>query len=233
MKTFTSAAIVALVAGTVGFAPAAIAQQAPGAGQQVTPGQHQMMVRGTHGNHRFQMHNARGPGGGALLNLVCSDEAAERAEIGFVRLSYRLELTPEQQGLFDDLKAAALTAQTEFADQCTAPVAATPDAQATLPDPVERLTAQIANDTLRVELMQDLLPSLEALYASLTDEQKASLQPHRETSQRFGQNRRGQMGRPGMFGRPGMMVEPGAPQQPGMQPAPTTPDAPPAVGTQG
>ena len=42
---------------------------------------------------------------GALLDLVCADNGAERTEIGFVRLSYRLELTPEQQTLFDDLKS--------------------------------------------------------------------------------------------------------------------------------
>ena len=188
MKTLTSTAIVAIVAGTIGFTgliPVAFAQEGPNPGGQ-QPGQqlgHHMQMPGQFGNQRIErMRNARGPEGrGTLLALVCSDDAAERTEIGFVRLGHRLELTPEQQTLFDDLKTATLTAQTQFADQCAKPAEPTSaDAQPTVPNPVEHLTAQIGNDTLRLELTQGLLPKLEAFYNSLTDEQKASLQPQRD-----------------------------------------------------
>lgn len=217
MKTLTSTAIVAIVAGTIGFAaltPVAFAQQGPEPGGQQA-GQHMQMPGqfGQLGNQRIErMRNARGPGGqGGLLALVCSDRGTERAEIGFVRLAYRLELTAEQQALFDDLKTATLTAQTQFADQCEKPaVPASAEAQPTIPNPVERLTAQIGNDSLRLELMQGLLPKLEAFYNSLTDEQKASLQPEPRDGRGF-RNRHG-----------GMSVQPG---QPG-EPAPAAPAAP-------
>jgi hypothetical protein len=218
MKTLTTTAIVALVAGTIGFAaitPVAFAQQGPKPGGQQF-GQH-MQMPGQFGNQRFErMRNARGPGGqGSLLALVCSDRGAERAEIGFVRLAYRLELTTEQQALFDDLKAATLAAQTQFADQCEMPAAPdTAEAQPTAPNPVERLTAQIGNDSLRLELMQGLLPKLEAFYNSLTDEQKASLQPQPRDGRGF-RHRHGELPvQPGQPGEP----DAAAPAAPGVEP---------------
>jgi hypothetical protein len=224
MKTLTSTAIVAIVAGTIGFValtPVAFAQQGPEPGGQ-QPGQqfgHHMQNPGQFGqfgNQRIErMRNARGPEGrGGLLQLVCSDEGAERAEIGFVRLGYRLELTPEQQTLFDDLKTATLTAQTQFADQCAKPAEPTSaEAQPTVPNPVERLTAQIGNDSLRLELMQGLLPKLEAFYGSLTDEQKASLQPQRDGRDGRGfRNRRGEL--PVQPGQP----DAAAPEAPAVEP---------------
>lgn len=211
MKSPTSTAIVALVAGTIGFAaftPVAIAQEAPRPGQHFE--QEMQMGHGQFGDNRIErMRNARGPGGrGTLLNLVCSDEGAERAEIGFVRFAYRLELTPEQQTLFDDLKSATLTAQTQFADQCAQPAAATAEAPATAPNPVERLTAQLGNDTIRLELMQGLLPKLEAFYNSLTDEQRATLQPQPGDNKGF-RHRRGEL--PAQPGQPAAPTEPAAP----------------------
>jgi hypothetical protein len=217
MKTLTTTALVALVAGSIGFAaltPAAFAQQAPNPGQ---PGGQQMQghmqMPGHFGQGMGRMRNARGPGGeGGLLALVCSDRGAERAEIGFVRLSHRLELSAEQQALFDDLKAAALTAQTQFADQCEKPAEpATADAEPAVPNPVERLTTRIANDTLRLDLMEGLLPRLEAFYDSLTDEQKASLQPQRGRDGQGFRMRRGDLEvQPGQPGQPSDPAAPGA-----------------------
>ena len=235
MKTLTSTAIVAIVAGTVGFAaliPVAFAQQGPNPGGQPGQqfGQHDQMNPGQFGqfgNQRIErMRNARGPEGrGTLLSLVCADEAAERTEIGFVRLAYRLELTPEQQTLFDDLKTATLTAQTKFADACAKPAEPnSAEAPPAVPNPVERLTAQIGNDSLRLELMQGLLPKLEAFYGSLTDEQKAALQPQRGAENNgngFRGRRHGNM--------PGMQM-PGQPNQPG-QPDAAAPEAPAAEPT--
>jgi hypothetical protein len=236
MKALTSTAIVAIVAGTIGFATLspAFAQQAqqPGGQQfgQQQFGHHMQMNPGQMGqfNQRFEhMRNARNPNGvrpGALLDLVCSGDGAERTELGFVRLSYRLDLTAEQQTLFDDLRTAALTAQTQYADQCAAPGAgdATAEtAQPTPPTPVERLSAQIDNDTVRLDLMKGLLPKLEALYNSLTDAQKATLQPQRGADNGTGfRHRHGNMPGMPMPGQPGAMPAPGQPGQPGELAAP-------------
>lgn len=233
MKTLTTTAFIAIVAGTIGLAALtpAVAQQGPNPpqpGQQMQghmpmPGQQmqgQMPMPGQFGNDG-PMRNARGPGGqGGILALVCSERAAERAEIGFVRLSHRLELTPEQQTLFDDLKAATLTAQTQFADQCEKPAkpAMAGAEPATPPNPVERLTAQIGNDTLRLELMQDLLPKLEAFYASLTDEQKTAMQPQPRHDGKGFRMHRGEL-----------PVQPGKMQMPGQPDAPASVDAEPAA----
>lgn len=126
----------------------------------------------------------RGPGG--LFNLVCSDRGAERLEIGFVRLSHRLDLTDAQKPLFDALKATALTTQTSFADECKT---AQPAKSATKPDMLERLKSGIKRDEARLTAMNAVLPDLEAFYASLTDEQKASLTPRRDD--RLGRGMRG------------------------------------------
>jgi hypothetical protein len=116
-------------------------------------------------------------GGFNIIDLVCSPQGAEELEIGFVRLSHRLELTDAQQPLFDALKTSALTAQTSFADTCAA---AMPDKSTdTAPDMIDRLKARIAIDTARLEALNAVLPDLEAFYDSLTDEQKANLLPDR------------------------------------------------------
>lgn len=216
MKSLTSTTIVAIVAGTIGLAaltPVAFAQQGPQHGQQFD----QPMQMGQFGKHRIErMRGARGPEvrGGGLLSLVCSDRGAERAEIGFVRLSHRLELTTEQQALFDDLKSSALTAQTQFAEQCAQPAApTTADATPTVPNPVERLTTQLGNDALRLELMQGLLPKLEAFYDSLSDDQKASLMPRPRDNRGFrnrGNQPPAQPGQPAEPATPAPEVEPTA-----------------------
>jgi hypothetical protein len=124
--------------------------------------------------HRMVNRNA-GPGRGGVLNLVCSDAGAEALEIAFVRLSHRLELTAEQQPLFDALKARALTTQTSFADQCqTALPDSTGDAT---PDLLEILKARLAIEDARLTAMNALLPDFEAFYGSLDDAQKAGLMP--------------------------------------------------------
>ncbi len=127
--------------------------------------------------HRLMRNNGMGPGAG-ILGIVCSDRGAEALEIAFVRMSHRLELTAEQQPLFDTFKATALTTQTSFADECAA---AKPDQAAadTAPDILERLKSSLAVEQARLDAMTAVLPDFEAFYASLTDEQKAQLLPHR------------------------------------------------------
>jgi len=126
--------------------------------------------------HRVVNRDA-GPGRGAggILGLVCSDNGAEALEIAFVRWSHALELTTEQQPLFDALKTKALTTQTSFADECKA---ALPDRTADAkPDLLERLKARLTIQEAELTAMNAILPDFEAFYGSLTDAQKADLMP--------------------------------------------------------
>ncbi|MEQ1901976.1 MAG: Spy/CpxP family protein refolding chaperone [Devosia sp.] len=170
MKT-SKTALAALLAATVGIGalvPVAYAQQSA----------NQATVEPA----RFMSHMQDGPmgmmhdgGGFGLVGLVCSADGAEELDVAFTRLSHRLELTADQQKLFDALRTTALTAQTSFADTCTA---AMPDKSATTaPDLIDRLKARVAIDTARLEAINKVLPDLEAFYDSLTDAQKASLLP--------------------------------------------------------
>lgn len=108
-----------------------------------------------------------------LLNLVCSDRGAEAIDIAFVRLSYRIQPTADQQAAFDALKSTAMDEQTKFADACKT---ARPAAGAKA-DPVQMMKDRITLETARLSAMNAILPKFEALYSSLTDAQKAKLTP--------------------------------------------------------
>ena len=229
LRTTALATVLALAVGTGGLMPAALAQTPPDP-QSKTDVQHRPQP------HAPAAHNRRpgdaagnrfGAGRGAgMLELACSDRGAKGIEVMLVRLSHRLQLTDQQQPLFDTLKAEALTAQQDFAAACTAArgdvapttgnkgTAAQPSPSTSTdsdapgnPDLVARLRMQLAIESARVEALQSVLPSLQAFYDSLTDTQKSSLMPQRQ-------------GRPGGFGarRP----NPQAPQ-PEQSPAPVTP----------
>ncbi|MDP1729670.1 MAG: Spy/CpxP family protein refolding chaperone [Devosia sp.] len=201
LTTSTSAALIVAALGLAVMTPAAIAQdQGPRAGPGGAP-RHE---------HGFRAHNQDGHGQadmrrgmhGGVLELVCSPRGAERLEHMFVAISHRVEPTAEQSPLFDALKTAALTAQTGFADTCaTVP----PEAGGTAgrPDLVERLETRIKVDEARIAALSNVLPSLEAFYGSLSDEQKQKLEfggeMHREhMGQRQGKDRRPDRHRPMM-----------------------------------
>jgi hypothetical protein len=187
MKSLTSAAIVALTAAVIGaggLATSAYAQQGPQGG----PNQQQLQGPGGPGGNQFrpfnrgQMQDDRGGPRrmGGLLDLVCSERGAERLEVAFVRLSHRIEITAEQQPLFDALKADALTAQTQFSDTCASvrPQVAEGQQPAAV-NPVDRMQDRIAIEKAHTAALEAVLPSFEAFFNSLTDEQKAQLQPQR------------------------------------------------------
>jgi hypothetical protein len=153
-----------------------------------------------------------------LLGLVCSPNGSERLEIGFVRLSHRINPTAEQAPLFDALKTSALGAQAKFAETCKSAV--TPGQAGTPPTIVDALKTRLAIETARVAALNDVLPKLDTLYSSLTDAQKAAIQPHRPGWQRpQGDHQPGQRnGHPGM--RPhNPPVDPGHAEAPASAPA--------------
>jgi len=122
------------------------------------------------GDHR----GGRSEGRGGIAGLICSADGAARLETRLAELATQLKLTTEQQPLFDTYKTAALSAQTGFADACPQPKA-TADKSATPPDALTMLQHRQARATAELEAINAVLPSLEALYASLTDTQKADL----------------------------------------------------------
>lgn len=170
-----SVALAALVVTTIGFTAL------PVVAQDATT---QIAQRGDREMHRTISRDGGPRRGAGILGLVCSDRGAEALEIAFVRLSHRLELTSEQEALFDAFKTTALTTQTSFADECQA---AMPDRTADAkPDLLDGIKARLAIEEAKLTAMNEILPDFEAFYSSLTDEQKASLQPAGGPGDRMG-----------------------------------------------
>lgn len=170
--TSTSAAVVVAVLGLGTLAPMAMAQdQGPQTGSEVSRPE----PRFHHFNHDGpRPHGMQRGMPGGIFGLVCSERGAERLEHMFVSVSYRLELTAEQTPLFDALRNEAITAQTGFADTCAS---LRPEAgqAAETPNLIERLQTRIEIDEARAAALSGLMPSIEAFYNSLTDEQQAKL----------------------------------------------------------
>jgi len=178
----TSIAIAALVATIVaaGALPAAADDSTPAAFNN-GPGQ---------GNHfRLQLNgdqNGPGPGmgigmgmgrmsGRGLIVLACSDKGTEALDAALLHLSYRLQLTDTQKPLWDSFRDKALTTETSFADQCKSSL---PDrTAANKPDLLTVMKGRLVIEQARLAAMNTVLPDFEALYNSLTDQQKDSLMP--------------------------------------------------------
>jgi hypothetical protein len=168
MKTITTTAIVALMTATIGLSAIA-----PTFAQDAAPTQ----VQAENGPGFHLRRDNQGPGpmggqrGGDFLNFARGGEAIE---IALVRLSHRIELTAEQQALFDTFKTTALSAAAEFASTTEGETAV-----ATAPDMSERLENRIAIEKAHLAALEAVQPAATAFFDSLTDEQKAQLTPER------------------------------------------------------
>jgi len=117
---------------------------------------------------------ARGPGGAlgfGPVRLVCSDRGAARIEDGLSHIGLRIDLGDEQAAALEDLKTAALLAQSVFAELC---VDLKPGHDADL---IERMNSRQAMVAAQLVGVKSVMPSLEIFFDSLTDEQKADLRP--------------------------------------------------------
>jgi hypothetical protein len=191
-----SAALVAVILGLGGIAaPAALAQDS---GPRAAPDGAPRAMTMEHGGKRLylqregqrhmqrghagmQRHMVRG-GSHRLLALSCSPRGADRLEHVLLSLSQRLDPTAEQQPLFKEFRTAALTAQTGFADACADLHPARNEADSA--NLVQRLQDHVALDEARIAAVQSVLPPLENFYDSLTNEQKAMLEPRRGARER-------------------------------------------------
>ncbi|HEY0853201.1 MAG TPA: Spy/CpxP family protein refolding chaperone [Devosia sp.] len=186
----TSKAAVAIIAATLGLAALTPAANAAGPDR----GDRQMQSHRDGGpNMNRGMMGGRammGGHGGQVLALGCGPNAAQRIEIGLVRLGYRIDATDEQKALLETLKTTALDAQSDLAAVCAdvmpAPAAATAEAPAAdaaapapaaVPDLLTRMQSGLKVQEARLAAMTTVMPQFEAFYASLTDEQKAKLEP--------------------------------------------------------
>lgn len=209
MKTITTTAIVALMTATLGLTAIA-----PSYAQDVAaPTQEQAFRHGGPGFH-LRQNDHGGLGRGGLIDFL-GGNATEAVEIALVRLSHAIEMTAEQQALFDTLKTDALAAAETFSTAveglrpaapqggAAAPqggAAAPAEGQAAeVPDFSERLENRIAIETARLAALEAVQPALSAFFDSLTDEQKADLMPKRPMGG----------GMPGLMGKGG----PSAPHQ--------------------
>ena len=178
MKKLTTLLLATTLAGGMAAAvvPTAFAQGGNQQGaQQGTMMNQKGQMRGWHNDDMGRKGMMRGmmANRGSLFTAVCSPNGAERIGAIFGALEQRLNLTDAQKPLFDDLKTAALAAQADFAKTCPAPGA---NKSASI---VDRMTERKDRLTAEIAALDAVTPKLEAFYNSLTDAQKALLQPHK------------------------------------------------------
>lgn len=121
----------------------------------------------------------RDAAGGAFrfAEFSCNSRAADRLERRLDRMASRLELSKDQEKLFEDFRTSALTAQTDFSDQCATIRPGQASAKAERPDLIQRLEQRLKFDEARLAAMSELLPQFKSFYESLTDAQQRELMP--------------------------------------------------------
>jgi len=135
------------------------------------------------------------PGGAQLLAFICSPQAATRAEQALSNLADRLQLSEPQTPLFEEFRTQTLTAQSAYAEKCAALIEHRPD------DLIEAIKTRQALLSARLDAVESVLPSFEALYGALTDTQKFELV--RGRAGHFGAMRGGEGWQRGDDRRPG------------------------------
>lgn len=174
MKTLPAAILATLMTTTLalGIIVPTSAQDAPASAPMAQP---------HHGGKDFgHFSRPMQRGNGDFLNV---QRGAEAVEVGLVRLAHRLDLTDDQKPLLDALKAAALTAATDFEAviKDLRPTPPTPPTDASsaeappAPDFSKNLDTRIAIGKANVTALEAIKPSYDAFFGSLTDDQKAKL----------------------------------------------------------
>ncbi|MGV8856438.1 MAG: Spy/CpxP family protein refolding chaperone [Devosia sp.] len=189
MKNFQTTAVVALMTAAIGLSAIAPSYAQDAAAPTAAAGQ-QMPAAGRDPMGHMGNHDGQGQGrqglaaqhrGGArgMAGLMGFERGSEAVEIALVRLSHAIDMTAEQQALFDTLKTDALAAADTFATTVEG-LRPTPPAQgqtAQRPDITKGLETRIALETAHVEALKAVQPSLTAFFNSLTEEQTAELMP--------------------------------------------------------
>ncbi len=171
--SFFTAAIIIGSLSIVNFVPAAYAHgpNAQWSKEQNFAQQMQKMFNQMHkrSHMQAQKQRIRQGGAGGFLRFICSDNAAAKTENRLEKIAQKIDLNKEQEDLFNDYKSAFLTAQTQYADNCTIP-----EKNADL-DLIDRIKIQQKNAAARISAINKILPQFEAFFDSLTDEQKSKI----------------------------------------------------------
>ena len=143
------------------------------------------------------------------------------SDMALSRLAATIELTADQQALFEALRAEITDARDALvASRMDLRGEREPGAEQTF-DPVARLNTRIALESAQLAALEAIEPAYSAFFGSLTPEQTAALSELRgEGRERMGQRRPGGFG-PGMEG-------PHGPGQHGPRPGPAGEMTPPA-----
>ena len=152
------------------------------------------------GHHDGQMHMGGFMGGG-MGGRFCHGDGAEVADHMLVRIEHKVKPTDAQKASFEDLKSAARSAVTKMQTACPKDAAAAPAPDGTppaRPSPIERLDRAQAMAEATLDALKTVRPAAEKFYASLSDEQKATLNEPRE-GKNWGRDwfNRGGRGEPG------------------------------------
>ncbi len=192
MKSFSTTAIAALVAGTMGallltpaFADDAAATPASQNGTAMQrPGMHGAgQQQGMRGMWMHRDDKGMGPHG-ELLKLACSERGGEAIEMALVHLKYSVDPTADQTPLFNALHDAAVADQKTFAEACKSAMG--DKTAAGTKSVLDRLQAGLDIEKAKLAAMTDLLPKFKTFYDSLTDAQKAKLNADRGALARNG-----------------------------------------------
>ena len=177
----------ALAAGIAIAAPALVYAASDGEAQtaQAEPEQHGMGGMGGMGEHGFRGHEGReghegGEHHGWMRDMMtrrspqqrCEERLAHRAGIIAYTIS-KLNLTAEQKPLWDKLNGVIQSSADKERQLCASlPTQGGPQAQGTILDRTSRREQFLS---VRLQGLQQARPALEALYQSLSPEQKTTI----------------------------------------------------------
>lgn len=137
--------------------------------------------------HKGGRHMGHG-GGAGLMGLgfggpygrVCRGDTAEFADHVLVRIEHRVKPTDAQKAAFEDFKTATHTAAQKLREGCPQkPDNAAGKDEPQTRTPIDRLAQTQANLEASLAALKEFRPAAERFYASLSDEQKAKLEPRR------------------------------------------------------
>ncbi len=136
-----------------------------------------------HGPRNQGPSNAQMANSNLATNFVCSERGSTRIERGLDRISQRLDISEEQTPAFDAFKSAALSAQSDFLQQCNDFKLARDEAGSDT-DLIDRMNNRQTLLGARLEAVSSIMPELEAFFDDLSDEQKRQLKPRGPHGQR-------------------------------------------------
>jgi len=167
MKKLSALALAATLVGTMSisaFAPSAFAQDNSNQ-TNANKGPNAEQKQDRQGKGQFRPMR----GGHGFLGSICSTEGADRLDKMLEIMAIRIDLTDAQRPAFDDLKTAALTAQTDFAESCAPLKDQKPENAA------DQMKHRAAMMELQLASMNTVMPAFETFFENLSDEQKTQI----------------------------------------------------------